>query len=149
MGLCCKWQHCIECDNHAPSIVATLTENPLAGALLSSLNCQMLTQRHGERAPQQNLPKNPLTCQGFWTPELNSCEFEIGQDVFHPGVFCSRTLTFTRNLRPMIIGSSSGWLMLEGMMARPLATSERTNSGSIFSRAAQNCISSVMIPCLA
>ena len=29
----------------------------------------------------------------------------------------------------MIIGSSSGWLMLAGMMARPAATSLRTNSG--------------------
>src|SRR4029450_4801287 len=31
-------------------------------------------------------------------------------------------LIFTRKLRPMIIGSSSGWLMFAGMMARPLAT---------------------------
>ena len=38
-------------------------------------------------------------------------------------------LIFTRKLRPMIIGSSSGWLMLAGMMARPRATSSRTNSG--------------------
>ncbi len=28
-------------------------------------------------------------------------------------------LIFTRKLRPMIIGSDSGWLMLAGMMARP------------------------------
>ena len=40
-------------------------------------------------------------------------------------------LIFTRKLRPMIIGSSSGWLMLAGMMARPRATSLRTNSGVI------------------
>jgi len=40
-------------------------------------------------------------------------------------------LIFTRKLRPMIIGSLSGWLMLAGMMARPRATSERTNSGVI------------------
>src|SRR5437660_4625069 len=40
-------------------------------------------------------------------------------------------LIFTRKLRPMIIGSDSGWLMLAGMMARPRATSERTNSGVI------------------
>jgi hypothetical protein len=40
-------------------------------------------------------------------------------------------LIFTRKLRPMIIGSSSGWLMLAGMMARPRATSSRTNSGVI------------------
>ena len=38
-------------------------------------------------------------------------------------------LIFTRKLRPMIIGSLSGWLMLAGMMARPRATSSRTNSG--------------------
>ena len=38
-------------------------------------------------------------------------------------------LIFTRKLRPMIIGSSSGWLMLAGMMARPSAISLRTNSG--------------------
>src|SRR5882762_8337761 len=38
-------------------------------------------------------------------------------------------LIFTRKLRPMIIGSVSGWLMLFGMIARPRATSERTNSG--------------------
>ena len=38
-------------------------------------------------------------------------------------------LIFTLNARPMIIGSSSGWLMFAGMMARPRATSARTNSG--------------------
>ena len=38
-------------------------------------------------------------------------------------------LIFTRKLRPMIIGSDSGWLRLAGMMARPRATSSRTNSG--------------------
>ena len=38
-------------------------------------------------------------------------------------------LIFTRKLRPMIIGSVSGWLMLFGMIARPRATSSRTNSG--------------------
>ncbi len=42
-------------------------------------------------------------------------------------------LIFTRKLRPMIIGSVSGWLMLAGMMARPRATSSRTNSGVISS----------------
>src|SRR5208283_6069621 len=41
-------------------------------------------------------------------------------------------LIFTRKLRPMIIGSDSGWLMLFGMMARPAATSSRTNSGVIW-----------------
>jgi hypothetical protein len=40
-------------------------------------------------------------------------------------------LIFTRKLRPMIIGSDSGWLMLLGMMARPRAISSRTNSGVI------------------
>ena len=38
-------------------------------------------------------------------------------------------LIFTRKLRPMIIGSVSGWLTLAGMIARPRATSSRTNSG--------------------
>ena len=38
-------------------------------------------------------------------------------------------LILVRKLRPMIIGSLSGWLMLLGMMARPRATSSRTNSG--------------------
>ncbi|MNT75501.1 hypothetical protein D3C72_2144020 [compost metagenome] len=38
-------------------------------------------------------------------------------------------LIFTRKLRPMIIGSSSVWLMLAGMIARPRAISSRTNSG--------------------
>src|SRR3989442_12120907 len=38
-------------------------------------------------------------------------------------------LIFTRKLRPMIIGSDSGWLMFAGMMARLAATSSRTNSG--------------------
>src|SRR5690554_2050039 len=83
-------------------------------------------------------------------------------------------LIFTRKLRPMIIGSSSGWLMLAGRMARPRAISSRTNSGVIscamaapklcpgcwrcsspasrasasfmFSRMATNSISGVMMP---
>src|SRR6185436_14606183 len=38
-------------------------------------------------------------------------------------------LILVAKFRPMIIGSDSGWLMLAGMMARPRATSERTNSG--------------------
>jgi len=38
-------------------------------------------------------------------------------------------LIFTRKLRPMMTGSSSGWLILAGMMARPRAISLRTNSG--------------------
>ena len=40
-------------------------------------------------------------------------------------------LILTRKLRPIAIGSSSGWLMFAGMIARPRATSERTNSGVI------------------
>ncbi len=38
-------------------------------------------------------------------------------------------LILTRKLRPMAIGSHSGWLTLLGMIARPRATSSRTNSG--------------------
>ena len=55
-------------------------------------------------------------------------------------------LTFTRNALPMIIGSDSGWLMLDGMMARPAASSLRTSSTSQFSRRATNRISGVMTP---
>src|SRR3954469_1455303 len=38
-------------------------------------------------------------------------------------------LIFTRKFRPIIIGSDSGWLMLAGIIARPFATSDLTNSG--------------------
>ena len=38
-------------------------------------------------------------------------------------------LILVRKFRPIAIGSSSAWLMLDGMMARPRATSSRTNSG--------------------
>ncbi len=38
-------------------------------------------------------------------------------------------LIFTLNARPMIIGSSSGWLMFAGMMARPRATSDAHELG--------------------
>jgi len=38
-------------------------------------------------------------------------------------------LILTRKLRPIAMGSTSGWLMLAGMMALPRATSSRTNSG--------------------
>ena len=55
-------------------------------------------------------------------------------------------LIFTRKLRPMIIGSSSGWLMLAGMIARPRATSARTNSAGSPSRSAMNSISGVTSP---
>src|SRR6218665_2968806 len=40
-------------------------------------------------------------------------------------------LILTLKLRPMAMGSSSGWLMFAGMMARPRATSARTNSDLI------------------
>ena len=43
-------------------------------------------------------------------------------------------LIFTRKLRPMIIGSSSRWLMFAGMIARPRATSSRTKSAGSPSR---------------
>ena len=55
-------------------------------------------------------------------------------------------LTLVRNLRPMIIGSDSGWFTLAGMMARPRATSERTSSASSRSRVAMNSISGVTSP---
>jgi hypothetical protein len=61
-------------------------------------------------------------------------------------LFPMLALIFTLKPRPMIIGSSSGWLMLAGMMARPRATSLRTNSGSIPSRSATNSISGVISP---
>src|SRR5258707_11743484 len=38
-------------------------------------------------------------------------------------------LIFVRKLRPMIIGSNSPWLILQGMMARPRAFSLLTDSG--------------------
>src|SRR5690606_34302048 len=44
-------------------------------------------------------------------------------------------LTLVRKLRPMIIGSLSGWLMLQGMIARPRAAAARTNSGLMRIRA--------------
>ena len=37
-------------------------------------------------------------------------------------------LILTRKLRPIIIGSNSGWLILQGIIALPRATSSRTNS---------------------
>ena len=40
-------------------------------------------------------------------------------------------LIFTKKLRPMIIGSTSGWFIFEGIIARPRATSSRTNSAVI------------------
>ena len=66
-------------------------------------------------------------------------------------------LIFTKKLRPIIIGSLSGWRMLAGSTARPSAISFRTNSGVmcvsmpdseafIFSRIATYSISGVMIP---
>jgi hypothetical protein len=55
-------------------------------------------------------------------------------------------LIFTRNFRPMIIGSVSGWLMFDGMIARPRATSSRTMSADMPSRSAMNSISGVIWP---
>ena len=55
-------------------------------------------------------------------------------------------LIFTRKFRPIAIGSSSGWLMFAGMIARPRATSARTKSGSNPSRNATNSISGVTSP---
>ena len=46
----------------------------------------------------------------------------------------------------MPIGSSSGWLILAGMIIRPRATSSRTSSGVSFSLWAMNDISSVITP---
>ena len=54
-------------------------------------------------------------------------------------------LILTRKLRPIAIGSDSGWLTLAGMIARPRATSSRTNSGDMPSRSATNSISGVTI----
>ncbi len=55
-------------------------------------------------------------------------------------------LIFTLKLRPMIMGSSSGWFTFAGMMARPRATSSRTNSAGRPSRRAMNSISGVISP---
>ena len=55
-------------------------------------------------------------------------------------------LTLTANALPMIIGSLSGWLWLAGMIARPRATSSRTNSAGMPSRAAMYAISAVISP---
>jgi hypothetical protein len=57
-----------------------------------------------------------------------------------------RTAAGRKGNSPMIVGSSSRCALLAGMIARPLATSERTNSTSTPSRAAQKAISSVMMP---
>ncbi|HUY64102.1 MAG TPA: hypothetical protein VMV14_06250 [Acidimicrobiales bacterium] len=47
-------------------------------------------------------------------------------------------LTLTRKRRPMTMGSLSGWFTLDGRMARPVARSSRTTSGSTYSRTAAN-----------
>src|SRR5581483_8226836 len=47
---------------------------------------------------------------------------------------------------PMHIGSSSGWLMLAGIIMCPAATSSRINSGDTRSRSATKTISSVSRP---
>src|SRR5258708_21367689 len=43
-------------------------------------------------------------------------------------------LILVRKLRPMIIGSSSPWLLFQGMMGRPPAISARKNSGVVHAR---------------
>src|SRR5580700_8553302 len=50
-------------------------------------------------------------------------------------------LILTLKFRPMIIGSSSGWFTFAGIIARPAATSARTNSGVTCSgsRAPKGC----------
>ena len=55
-------------------------------------------------------------------------------------------LIFTRKLRPMIIGSLSGWLMFDGMIARPRADLVADELGRTPSRMAMNSISGVMMP---
>ncbi len=55
-------------------------------------------------------------------------------------------LILTKKLRPMIIGSLSGWLTFAGKMARPRAISSRTKLGSRPSRIATNSISGVTTP---
>ena len=47
-------------------------------------------------------------------------------------------LILVRKLRPMIIGSLSGWFTFAGMIARPRATSSRTNCGVISSDPLEN-----------
>ncbi len=55
-------------------------------------------------------------------------------------------LILTRKLRPMMVGSSSRWLTLAGITARPRATSSRTYWGARPSRIATNSISGVISP---
>jgi hypothetical protein len=47
---------------------------------------------------------------------------------------------------PMHMGSRFWWFTFAGMIIRPRATSERTNSGAMFSRRATYSISSVITP---
>ena len=113
----------------------------------------------------------------MWRPVERSITVSAPQRIDHTSLSTSSAtpevtmelpilaLTLVRKLRPMIIGSVSGWLMFAGMMARPRAISLRTNSGVIssgifapkelpsasaerprFSRLAMNFISSVMMP---
>ncbi|EUA87749.1 hypothetical protein I551_5812 [Mycobacterium ulcerans str. Harvey] len=55
-------------------------------------------------------------------------------------------LTFTAKALPITIGSLSGWLWLAGITARPRATSSRTSSADMPSRAAMKAISAVISP---
>ena len=59
---------------------------------------------------------------------LSTSERDVGR---HGAELPILALILTRKLRPIAIGSLSGWLMLDGMIARPRATSSRTNSGVI------------------
>ena len=87
-----------------------------------------------QHAGSGQLPSSPYTPSIFGrfpqripaeiTPEFVRSEVAAGRAIIpaninHP------------ELEPMIMGSNSGWLILAGMMARPAATSERTNSGVI------------------
>ena len=58
----------------------------------------------------------------YVTPEFVRAEVAAGRAIIPANINHPES-------EPMIIGSDSGWLMLAGMIARPAATSARTNSG--------------------
>ena len=96
---------------------------------------QMWYARHGIITPEMQYVATRENCD----VELVRSELAAGRAVMpcninHP------------EAEPMIIGSASGWLMLQGITARPAASSERTSSTSQFSRVATYCISGVMMP---
>lgn len=79
---------------------------------------------------------NVFTCRqvhiGVGTPTGCPSHFATSSSIEEPSAELPiLALILTKKLRPIIIGSSSGWLMLAGMIARPSATSWRTNSGVI------------------